>query len=190
MDMLEKLLNRKAEERLEELRLEKDTELEKLRQQVGNQKLELKKAGDEVITLNRRVHELMGRLKLSEQDVVGCGKLNSTELLSSTTFTFAQPQCVFNEKDTAHISMIKEERMSQSCFEASLKLEADETTVNETTQQDETSCVDQTTQYETECEETVEGSVDEDMEMETDEDSSSEEEETGMLNLLYSFDQF
>lgn len=184
MDMLEKLLNRKAEERLEELRLEKETELEKLRQQVINQKLELKAAGDEVNTLNKRVHELMLKLKHSEQDV-GCGKMNSTELLSSTTFTFAQPQCVFNEKDTAHISMIKEERLSQSCFGASLKLEAEETTVNETTQQDETSCVDQTTQYETECEETeceetVEGSEDEDVEMETEDESTSEEEETGM----------
>jgi hypothetical protein len=57
MDMLEKLLGQKSEERLEELRLEKESELEKLRQQIVNQKLEAQRYSDEVGTLNRKVCE-------------------------------------------------------------------------------------------------------------------------------------
>ena len=100
--------------------------------------------------------------------------MNSTELLSSTALTFAQAK-------GAHISLIKEERLSQSCFEASLKLEADETA-----EVDEAS-VDRTGGEETagsegeedeDEEEEEEEEEEEDEEMET-EGESSEEEDSG-----------
>ena len=119
-----------------------------------------------------QVLELTEKLKLSEQEI-GCGKLNSTELLSSTALTFAQAK-------GAHISLIKEERLSQSCFEASLKLEADETAEVDEASVDRTGGEEAAGSEgeEDEDEEEEEEEEEEDEEMET-EGESSEEEDSG-----------
>jgi len=64
LDMMEKLLNKKTDERLEELRQEKENELEKLREQSIRNSLEIKNLNEENIRFKDETERL---IKLTEE---------------------------------------------------------------------------------------------------------------------------
>ena len=165
MSMLEKTLVRKYEEKLEAQRLEKENEMEKLRGQLLNYNLEIHRFAEEKEKMLKKINELEFKTKR---------QFNSTEIMSSTT-------------------LVKEERMSQSQFDASLKLDETEMTECEEEEEEETETQTETqleqtgaTEYEeTETETQLEQTAateceDEEMESESESgDEESEEEEEG-----------
>ena len=63
MEMFETALTRKTSVQLDELRAEKENELEKLREQLVNSKLDVKKSCDEIESLSKQVEDLKHKLK-------------------------------------------------------------------------------------------------------------------------------
>ena len=189
LDMLEKLLKGKHEKILDELRLEKENELEKQRELLINLNLELRTSNDETERLRVEILQLNEKLKQQQIENAAAlesyqtfNKFNSTELAGETQFVFAAPTLAVNKE-------IKSELMSQSNFDCELKLdnegESDEEDSNESagsvegaSQLIETTAQSaEATHFDEEMDTCEETELEEETGIEDEEDEVSEEEE-------------
>jgi hypothetical protein len=187
LDMLEKLLNKKSEERLDEFRQQKENELEKLREQSIQTSLELRSLNDENLRMKEEVNRLLKSTdelneKLKEKTVeydliVDKNNYITTNLLNSTAINssvFVQNSMLHQSKKTFKSSFIVKDKTKQNESEINceLRLEGED---NDDEEEDE-----EETEEETEEEETEEESEEEESEEEETEVEKTEVEVTGV----------